>query len=108
MKESIKKRADLEIARIEMRDLLHKDSVDMGAVEAMLKKTESLRTGLQLSHIKARVEMKAILTQEQRNKFKEMLKKGHETNEIMHGGMRMHPPAETSEGEQQDMDNSAS
>jgi Spy/CpxP family protein refolding chaperone len=108
MKESIKKRADLGIASIEMRDLLHKDSVDMGAVEAMLKKTESLRTDLRLSHIKARVEIKAILTPEQKKKFKEMLEKGHGTDKMMHGDMRMQPPTETSEGVQQDMDNSAS
>jgi Spy/CpxP family protein refolding chaperone len=73
MKETIKKKADIEIARIELRELLDKDSVDMGAVEAKLKKTESLRTELRLSHIKAREEMKAILTPEQRKKFKEEL-----------------------------------
>ena len=102
MKEAIKKRADLEIARIEMKDLLHKDSVDMGAIEAMLKKTESLRTDLRLSHIKAREEMKAMLTPEQKKKFKEMLEKGHRTDKMKHGGMRMRPTTEKREGAMQD------
>jgi Spy/CpxP family protein refolding chaperone len=71
LKETIKKRADLEIAGVELRELLHKDAVDMGAVEAKLKKTESLRTDLRFSHIKAREEIKALLTPEQRKKLKE-------------------------------------
>jgi Spy/CpxP family protein refolding chaperone len=73
LKETIKKRADLEIAGVELRELLGKDSVDMSAVEAKLKKTESMRTDLRLSHIKAREEIKALLTPEQRKKFKEDL-----------------------------------
>ncbi len=73
-KDTIKKRADLELARVELKELLHKDEVDMKAVEASLKKVESVRTELKLSHIKAREEIKAILTPEQRKKYKEEIK----------------------------------
>jgi Spy/CpxP family protein refolding chaperone len=72
MKDSIRKRADLEVARIELRDLLDKDQVDMNATEATLKKMASLQTDMRLSHIKAMQEIKTKLTPEQRIKFKEI------------------------------------
>jgi len=70
LKSAIRKRADLEIARIELRDILDKDIVDLNAVEALLKKTESLMTDIHLLHIKAAEEIKAKQTPEQRKKFK--------------------------------------
>ena len=73
-RDAVRKEADLAIARIELRDVLHKDQVDMKAVEASLKKVESVRTDLKLAHIKAREEIKAILTPEQRKKLKEDIK----------------------------------
>jgi Spy/CpxP family protein refolding chaperone len=73
MKDMIKKRADKQIAGVELRDLLGKDVVDMKAVEASVKKNESLRTEMFLTHIRAHEEMKSILTPEQRKRLKEMM-----------------------------------
>jgi Spy/CpxP family protein refolding chaperone len=98
MKDTIRKRADLEVARIDLRDLLHKDQVDMSAAETTLKKMASLQTDIRFSHIKALEEIKTKLTPEQRKKFKEMLEKGPRAERMKHGGMRMTPPAETKEG----------
>jgi Spy/CpxP family protein refolding chaperone len=70
VKSTIRKRADLEIARIELRDILDKDIVDLNVVEPQLKKIESLITDIHLMHIKAAEEIKAKLTPEQRKKFK--------------------------------------
>ena len=81
MKDTIRKRADVEVSGIELRELLRKDPVDMSAVEAKLKKTESMRTDMRLTHIKAMEEIKAILTPEQRKKFKE----SHEGGFMMEG-----------------------
>ena len=72
MKDIIKKSADKQVAGIELRDLLDKDTVDMKAVEASVKKSESLRTEMFLAHIRAHEEMKSILTPEQRKKLKDM------------------------------------
>ena len=58
MKDAVRKRADLEVARIELRDLLDKDQVDMNATEATLKKIASLQADMRLSHIKAMQEIK--------------------------------------------------
>ncbi len=77
MKEMIRKKADAQIAAIELQNLLDKDSVDMKAVEAAVKKSESFRTAMYLAHISAHEELKSILTPEQRKRLKEMTAMGH-------------------------------
>ncbi len=87
-KEKIRKKADLELTRVDLRELLGRDSVDMNSVEANLKKAESLRTDLRLSRIKAMEDIKAVLTPEQRAKFKEEMRTGFMKREgmcSMHG-----------------------
>ena len=76
MKETIRKMADIRIARIELRDFFLQDPVDMKAVEAKVKQLGMMRTEMILSHIKALEEIKAKLTPEQRKKFGEMMKTG--------------------------------
>jgi Spy/CpxP family protein refolding chaperone len=117
MKEIIKKRADLAIARIDLRDLLDNDSVDMKAVESKLKQIAALETDIHLSHIKAHEAIKSKLTADQRKKLKEMPEHGMMMGKPdmmqgkgcgmmgeMMGGMTQHgnmktvaPPAEKSE-----------
>jgi Spy/CpxP family protein refolding chaperone len=76
MKETIRRKADMRIAQIELKDLLMQDTVDMKAVEAKVKQLEAMRTEMQLSHIKAMEECKAKLTPEQLKKFREMIESG--------------------------------
>ena len=102
MKDTIRKRADLAVARIDLRDLLHKDQVDMSAAEATLKKMASLQTDIRLSHIKALEEIKTKLTPEQRKKFNEMHEKGFRTERMKHGGTGMTPPDMKKEGAPQE------
>lgn len=80
-KDTIKKRAELELARVDLRELLCKDQVDMNASEASLKKVESLRTDLKFNHIKVIEEIKATLTLEQRRKLKEDIRVSFMTDE---------------------------
>ncbi len=96
-KETIRRRADLEIGRVELRELLDKDPVDMKAVEANLKKAEGLRTDLRLSHIKALQEVKAQLTPEQRAKLKENIR-AHVAEERGQGAFRAHERMQESGG----------
>jgi Spy/CpxP family protein refolding chaperone len=100
-KDSIRKRADLDVARVELREVLDKDPVDINAAEAKLKKTGSLLTDIQLSHIKALEEVKAKLTPEQKKKFKEVLERNPMMGEKSHGGMKMPTPREKKEGDNQ-------
>lgn len=102
MKEIIKKRADVHIAGIEMKDLLDKDPVDTKAVEAKLKQIETVKTEMHLSFIRAREEVKSKLTDEQRKKFKEMSEIGPPMMRgMMRGDMRMPPPRCGQEDEMQ-------
>ncbi len=87
VKDMIRKRADIKIARIELREQLHKDKVDMGAVEAQVKKMEGLKTNMILSAIKAREEIKSQLTPEQRTKLIELMQKSHRDH---HGMQKDH------------------
>jgi Spy/CpxP family protein refolding chaperone len=75
-KETIRKMADIRIARIELSDLLLQDPQDMKAVEAKVRQLGSLRTDMHLSHIKTLESIKAKLTPEQRKLLKEKLKTG--------------------------------
>ena len=90
MKDLAKKRADKQIAGIELKDLLDKEPVDMKAVEASVKKSESLRAEIFLAHIRAREEMKSILTPDQRKRFKEKTEQGHGAGCGMMGGAAEH------------------
>ncbi len=87
MKDMARKRADKQIAGIELKDLLDKDPVDMKAVEASVKKNESLRSEMFLAHIRMHEDIKAILTPEQRKRLKEMMETGHGPGCGMMGGM---------------------
>ena len=73
VKDMIQKRADVKIARIDLREQLHKDSVNMGAVETQVKKIEGLKTAMILNAIKSREEIKAKLTPDQRKKLSELM-----------------------------------
>ncbi len=87
-KEDVRKRADIDVARIELRDILGKDQVDMAAAEGAVKKMSSLQGDLRLSHIKEIQEVKAKLTPEQRKKLREMREMGPWSEKKMHEGKR--------------------
>ncbi len=75
-KDTIRRMADISIARIELRDLILQDPLDMKAVEAKVRQLGSLRTEMHLSHLKALENIKTKLTPEQRKKLADMIKTG--------------------------------
>ncbi len=77
VKETIRKRAELQIASIELREILGKDRADMQAVETKLKQIASFQTDIHLSHIKAIEEIKSKLTSEERKKLREFIEAAH-------------------------------
>ncbi len=104
LKELIRKRADKQIAEIELRELLEKESVDLKAVEAKLKQIAAINAETQLIAIKSMESMKAKLTPEQRQMLKKlrpmedrmkppMMRKG------MRDEMKMPPPHAGEKGE---------
>jgi Spy/CpxP family protein refolding chaperone len=71
-KTSIKQRADVQVAEIELQQLLDADPVNIGKIETKLKDIEGLRTGLRLNLIKAHEQVKGVLTPEQRQKLERL------------------------------------
>ena len=75
-KDTIRRMADISIARLELKDLLLQDPQDMKAVEAKVKQLGLLRTEMHLSHIKALETIKTKLTPDQRKKLGDLIKTG--------------------------------
>ena len=69
-KTRIKSEADIQVAERESRALTEDEKSDLGAVEAKLKQSGDLQVGLRMVSIKARRDVLALLTPEQRAKEK--------------------------------------
>lgn len=69
-KARIKAEADIQIAERELKALTDDEKSDLGAIEAKLKQSEDLQIGLRMTSIKARRDVLAMLTPEQRAKEK--------------------------------------
>ena len=69
-KTRIKTEADIQVAERELKALTEEEKSDLGAVEAKLKQSADLQVGLRMVSIKARRDVYALLTPEQRAKEK--------------------------------------
>jgi Spy/CpxP family protein refolding chaperone len=86
-KELIRKGADEQIAEIELRELLDKNTVDLNAVETKLKQIATIKTESQLILIKSIEKIKAKLTPEQREMLKKIRPMDHRMRPPMRGDM---------------------
>ena len=66
----IKTEADIMVAERELEALIEDDKTDMSAIESKLKQSEMLEVGLRMTAIKARRDVVAALTPEQRQRIK--------------------------------------
>ena len=69
-KTRIKTEADIQVAERELKFLTEDEKSDLGAIEAKLKQSGDLQVGLRMVSVKARREVLALLTPEQRAKEK--------------------------------------
>jgi len=76
----IKSEADIMVAERELEALVEDDKADLAAIEGKLKQSEMLEVGLRMTAIKARRDVMAALTPEQRQRIK-----------AVHERMRMMP-----------------
>ena len=67
---AIQRRANAQVARLDLGGLLRSDPVDMAKVEAKVREVEKLRADARLEAIRANEQGKAQLTADQRNKLK--------------------------------------
>jgi Spy/CpxP family protein refolding chaperone len=72
-KQSIRKDADIRVARLDLHALLDAQPVDMTKVEAKVREIERLRADLRFGRIRAAQKAKEQLTVEQRQKLDELL-----------------------------------
>lgn len=107
LKEIIKKRADEQIAAIELKELLDSPAVDLKAVETKLKHIAAVKAEIQLTAVKSMESMKAKLTPEQRQILQKLKPAHHPPGPpMMRKGMRdkmkMHLPYAGIKGELSD------
>jgi len=69
-KTRIKSEADIQVAERELKALTEDEKSNLGAIEAKLKQSGDLQVGLRMVSIKARRDVLALLTSEQRAKEK--------------------------------------
>jgi Spy/CpxP family protein refolding chaperone len=72
-KEAIRKQADIRVARMDLKDLLDAQPVDMTKVEAKVREIERLRADLRFARIRMVEKGKEQLTADQRQKLEELL-----------------------------------
>ena len=77
-KKAITMRAEIESARLDLGRLMRADEPDRRAIEAQIDKVSQARVGLEKDRVGQMLEMRALLTPEQRKTWREM-----------HGGMGM-------------------
>ena len=70
-KAAVQLRADCELARIELQELIHADDPDLDAIEGGLKKVAQAQTAARFAQIEAGVNARSVLTDEQQAKIKE-------------------------------------
>jgi Spy/CpxP family protein refolding chaperone len=81
---SIRAKADVKVAELELRALVSDEKTELAAIEAKVKERAMLEANLHMIGIRARRELSAILSPEQREKQKAIL-------ERMHRAHRGHP-----------------
>ena len=69
-KTRIREEAALNLAEVEVRTLVHDEKADVAAIETAMKKSESTHTALRLEGVKALRAAAAVLTPEQREKWR--------------------------------------
>jgi Spy/CpxP family protein refolding chaperone len=94
-KEAIRRTSEIDVAELELKELLEQEKVDLINVEAWTKKIALLRADQRLARIKTIEAGKAQLTPEQQRKLERL---GHDARMsepgkgMMGPGMRMMPP----------------
>ena len=76
-KTRIRGEADFKLVEVDVRTLVRDEKAALSAIEAALKKSESARTALRLEGVKALRTATAVLTSEQREKWRAGMKERH-------------------------------
>ena len=89
-KAEIRDRADLEVKRVDLKDLLEADKPDRAAIDAKLQEISNSRLALEKSRVHFHLAMKEAITPEQREKLHQLMSERwrHEGGPGRPGGSR--------------------
>ena len=76
MRKGIQQQADLRIASLDLGKLMRADKPDQRAIDSQIDKMATMRASLQKARIGAMLEMRSVLTDDQRQKLKDLRMKG--------------------------------
>ncbi len=88
LKETSDERSSLQVAYLELQDLLDTENINIGNVENKVREIHDLQAGIQIQSIRANLNARNILTQTQREQTKDLL---HMDEDTM---MNTNPPAQ--------------
>ena len=73
-KDMIEKKADREIAEIDLQELIQQEEPDLDAIEEQIREIADLEAAVRYAWVKLWIDAKSLLTEEQRPAFKELMK----------------------------------
>ena len=76
MRRGIQARADLALARLDLRKLMRADRPELGAINGQIDRVARIRTELAKARVASMLEARALLTPEQRQKMREFRERG--------------------------------
>ncbi len=77
-KDMIKKNADLELARIDMQELISQDKPDLDIIKEKINGIAAIEVEIKFSQVKLMIDAKSVLTDEQQEKLKDLMKDGRD------------------------------
>ena len=77
-KDSIRKKAEIEIIAVDIRSLLYEDEIDVDAVSRLIDQKYEIKKAGMKKVVKSFAELKIILTKEQKEKLKEVISEKRE------------------------------
>ena len=100
-KNMIRKKADKEIAEIDLQGLIQQDEPDLEAVEGQIREIANLEAAMKFAWVKLLVDSKSLLSAEQKEEFKKLMK--GKKSQMMTGQMMGCKKAEANEPAHKDM-----
>ena len=76
-KERIRLRAEIDTMRVDLRQQLRADPVDLQSVKAALQAIAAKEVDLHMVHVTLLHDLRQVLTPEQQKKFRSLLEEGH-------------------------------
>jgi Spy/CpxP family protein refolding chaperone len=89
-KAEVRNRADLEIKRMDLHDLVSAEKPDRSAIDRKLQEVGAAQLALEKSAIDHRLTMREMLTPEQRQKLQQMMRREPQPPTPMRGGSAPH------------------